>query len=114
MDEWAKIYQWEASLLSGRKVYQAQEDIDMLSLVAKYGLVHTLTLVPRRQGFPVVSVPIPEGTHPVYFRRRSGGFDEGATFCQTGLAFHIGWEIDGHQVMNAVDAYSGHVRLVVE
>ena len=109
MDWWAEIYLFEVVFVSGQRVSQADEDPGMEQLIRKYGPVESLILRPQTPGFKTITIPIPGGAFPVYFRR--------VHVCrgqQEGAEFHVGWSLRGTRVMIAVDSETGNAELLVE
>ncbi len=111
---WQDIATWEALTVDGRGIPQETCDVTMRELVARHGRILTLRLIPKRAGIPAVSVTIPPKAMPVYFRRRHGGIAAGGAWSESAMEFFVGWEIEGCLVVNAVDAQSGRVRMLVE
>jgi len=109
MDAWAKIYLYEIEF-EDRTVHQEDEDIPRERLVEKYGQARSITLRPQCDGFERISVPVPDGAVPVYFRRVRQGFN-GA---KSSLRFCIGWKLNDARLIRAVDSETGHVERLVE
>ena len=108
-DWWARIYQYEVTFADGRVVRQADEDIQMVDFVSKYGRMVKITLVPQRPDLKSVCAAIPEGTDPVYRRRilRKNGTQ------LKRLRFLIGWSSGKARNLIAVDAATGAVELLL-